>query len=49
MVYIPCVSTIAVLVKEFGYRNATIITVTEIVLAIVLGGVIYRVVPLLGL
>ncbi|HUS79232.1 MAG TPA: ferrous iron transport protein B [Patescibacteria group bacterium] len=49
MVYIPCIATIAVLVKEFGYRRATYITLAEIVLAVVLGGVIYRVLLLLGL
>ncbi len=49
MVYIPCVSTIAVLVKEFGYRIAAIITVSEILLAVVLGGIIFRVLPLIGL
>jgi len=49
MIYVPCISTIAVLVKEFGPRRAWIITVSEILLAVVLGGVIYRVMPLLGL
>ena len=34
MIYVPCISTIAV---------------SEILLAVVLGGVIYRVMPLLGL
>jgi ferrous iron transport protein B len=49
MLYIPCVSTIAVLVKEFGFKKATIITVFEVVLAVVLGGLLYRLLPLLGL
>ena len=49
MIYVPCISTIAVLVKEFGHRRAWIITVSEIVLAVVLGGVIFRVLPALGL
>jgi len=49
MIYVPCISTIAVLVKEFGPRRAWIITVSEILLAVVLGGVIFRVMPLLGL
>jgi ferrous iron transport protein B len=49
MVYIPCISTIAVLVKEFGRRNATVITVSEILLAIVLGGFIYRILMILQL
>ena len=49
MVYVPCIATIAVLVKEFDYKKAAIISLAEIALAVVLGGVIYRVLPLLGL
>jgi ferrous iron transport protein B len=49
MVYVPCIATIAVLVKEFDYKRAAIISFAEIALAIVLGGVIYRVLPLFGL
>ncbi len=49
MIYVPCISTIAVLVKEFGHRRAGIITISEILLAVVLGGVIYRVMPFFGL
>jgi len=49
MVYVPCVSTIAALVKEFGYTKAGIISVVEIVVAVVLGGVLLRVLPFIGL
>ena len=49
MIYIPCVATIAVLVKEFGVKNAGIITVVEVALAILLGGVLFRVLPFVGL
>jgi len=49
MIYIPCIATIAVLVKQFGAKTATLIALTEIVLAVVLGGVIYRVLMLVGL
>ena len=49
MIYIPCIATIAVLVKEFGYRAATIISLAEISLAIALGGILLRVLTLLGL
>jgi ferrous iron transport protein B len=49
MVYIPCIATIAVLVKEFGYRRAAAITASEIVVAVVLGGVIMRVLMYLGI
>jgi len=49
MVYVPCIATIAVLVKEFGYRKAAIISLLEIALAVGLGGVIYRLMILFGL
>jgi len=49
MIYIPCIATIAVLAKEFGNRNAAIITVSEIGLAVVLGGIIFRIMTLIGL
>ena len=43
MVYVPCIATISVLVKEFGYKRASIIAFSEISLALVLGGLILRV------
>jgi ferrous iron transport protein B len=49
MVYVPCISTIATLVKEFGYRKALIISGVEIGVAVVIGGVILRVLTTLGL
>jgi ferrous iron transport protein B len=49
MVYIPCIATIAVLVKEFGYKRATIISLSEIGFAIVLGGILLRVINLFSL
>ena len=42
MLYIPCVATIGALVKEFGWKKAGIITVTEILLALLLGGIAFR-------
>ena len=48
MIYVPCIATIAVLVKEFGYKRAAIITLTEIGLAIALGGVLLRILTILG-
>ncbi|MCD6264319.1 ferrous iron transport protein B [Candidatus Bathyarchaeota archaeon] len=47
MVYIPCIATIAVLIKEFGYKRTLIITLVEIGSAILLGGVLYRILSLL--
>jgi len=49
MVYVPCIATIGALVKEFGYRKAVAMSLIEISLAIVLGGVIFRAVTLFGL
>jgi ferrous iron transport protein B len=46
MFYIPCIATIAALVKEFSWRKALFITVFEIVFAIVLGGVALRLLTL---
>ncbi|MBS7637945.1 ferrous iron transporter B [Candidatus Bathyarchaeota archaeon] len=49
MVYIPCIATISVLIKEFGYKRAAIISLSEIGLAIFLGGILSRIMSLLGL
>jgi ferrous iron transport protein B len=46
MFYIPCIATIAALVKEFGWEKALSITVFEIVFAIGLGGVALRLLQL---
>ena len=42
MLYIPCVATIAALVKEFGWKKALFIAVFEILLALLLGGIAFR-------
>jgi ferrous iron transport protein B len=42
MLYIPCISTIGALVKELGWKKALLITVFEIVFAIIVGGIAYR-------
>ena len=49
MIYVPCIATVGALVKEFGYRKAFIISAAEIVLALVLGGVLYRLITFFGL
>ncbi|MEM3090305.1 MAG: ferrous iron transport protein B [Candidatus Bathyarchaeia archaeon] len=43
MVYIPCIATIAALTKEFGWKRALAITFTDIAMALLLGGIIYRI------
>ena len=42
MLYIPCVATIGALVKEFGWKKAWAITVFEILLALLSGGIAFR-------
>ena len=49
MLYVPCIATIAVLAREFGARRAALISVIEIVVAISLGGIIFRIFSLLGI
>jgi ferrous iron transport protein B len=46
MLYIPCISVILVLASEFGWRKALAISVTEIIMAIVIGGIAFRVLSL---
>jgi ferrous iron transport protein B len=46
MLYIPCISVILVLASELGWRKAVGISVTEIVMAIAVGGVAFRVLSL---
>ena len=40
MLYIPCIATIAALVRELGYKNAIFITAFELAFAILLGGLV---------
>ncbi len=42
MLYIPCISTIAVLGKEFGWKSAIMISLANFITAIVFGGLFYR-------
>ena len=42
MFYIPCIATIAALAKEFGWKKTISITVFEILLALLLGGIAFR-------
>jgi ferrous iron transport protein B len=49
ILYIPCISTIAALVKEQGWKRALFITFFEIAFAIVVGGIAYRILMLTGM
>lgn len=42
MLYIPCIATIAVFIREFGWRKALAVTIIDITLALFLGGLAYR-------
>ncbi|MCK4498247.1 ferrous iron transport protein B [Candidatus Bathyarchaeota archaeon] len=42
MLYIPCISTIAALVKELGWKKAWVITVFEVSFALIAGGIAFR-------
>jgi ferrous iron transport protein B len=42
MFYIPCIATIAALIKEFGWKKALFITLFEIIFATSLGGIALR-------
>ncbi len=44
--YVPCVATIAVLRRELGWRRTAVICTGTIVLALLVGGIVARVLPL---
>lgn len=46
MLYMPCAATIAALAKEFGYKKALYITAFNTVFAILLGGIMQRLLTL---
>lgn len=46
MLYIPCISVILVLASEFGWRKAFAISAAEIIMAIAIGGIAFRVLSL---
>jgi len=47
MIYIPCLAMILSLVKEFGWKKASAITVFEVTFAIFLGGIVFRLLSLI--
>jgi ferrous iron transport protein B len=46
MLYIPCIATIAACKREFGWRRALAIAITDVALALLLGGIAYRLLSL---
>ena len=47
MLYIPCISTIVILIREFGWKAATTISLANIITAIIVGGLTYRLLTLI--
>lgn len=43
MIYVPCIATIAALIRETGWKRAGLITFVEIGLAIFIGGLAFRI------
>jgi len=46
MIYVPCIATIAALIRETGWKNAALISLSEIGLAVLLGGITFRLLSL---
>jgi len=42
MIYVPCIATIAALVREFQWKKALAISIIDILLALLIGGVAFR-------
>jgi len=43
MLYIPCVSTMAILGKEFGWKSAALISLANIGTALIIGGIAFQI------
>ncbi|MEM3577412.1 MAG: ferrous iron transport protein B [Candidatus Bathyarchaeia archaeon] len=49
MIYIPCIATIAACIREFGWKKALTIAFVDVGLALLLGGIAYRILsPFMG-
>jgi ferrous iron transport protein B len=48
MLYIPCVSTMAILGKEFGWKATAVITAANIGVALLVGGLAFRLLSLIA-
>jgi ferrous iron transport protein B len=46
MLYIPCLSTIAALLHEFGVRRTLFIVVVDVALALLVGGIAHKILSL---
>ena len=49
MLYIPCLSTVAIIAKDYGWKTAVIMAVANFAVAILVGGIAFRLLtPILG-
>jgi Fe2+ transport system protein B len=46
MIYVPCVATIAALVREFGAKRAVGVSALDSILAVLVGGLVYHLLSL---
>jgi ferrous iron transport protein B len=42
MIYIPCLSTVAIIAKDYGWKTAIIMSVANFAVAILVGGIAFR-------
>jgi len=47
MFYVPCIATLAVLVREIGLKRTSVIVIIELLLALLVGAIAFRVLGLL--
>lgn len=47
MLFIPCISTIAILAREFGWKSTGLVSLANLASALIIGGVAFRVLTLL--
>ena len=45
MIYIPCIATVAAMMREYGCKRALAVAVLDILLALLLGGIAFRLLP----
>ena len=43
MIYIPCLSTVAIIAKDYGWKTAIIMSVANFAVAILVGGIAFRI------
>jgi len=46
LIYIPCLSTVAVIAKDFGWKTAAVMTAANFAVAMLVGGIATRILSL---